>query len=49
MIKEYIKAKYGFMVHTAYIVEAKRNLGLLMYDAPNVVEELKQPRKRLKQ
>ena len=45
MIKEYIEAKYGFKVHTAYIAEAKRDLGLPMYDAPNVVEELKQPRK----
>ena len=45
MIKEYIEAKYGFKVHTAYIAEVKRNLGLSMYDAPNAVEELKQPRK----
>ena len=44
MIKEYIEAKYGFKVHTAYIAEVKRNLGLPMYDAPNAVEELKQPR-----
>ena len=46
MIKEYIEAKYGFKVHTAYIAEVKRDLGLPMYDAPNAVEELKQPRKR---
>ena len=45
MIKEYIEAKYGFKVHTAYIAEVKRELGLSMYDAPNAVEELKQPRK----
>ena len=45
MIKEYIEAKYGFKVHTAYIAEVKRNFGLPMYDAPNAVEELKQPRK----
>ena len=45
MIKEYIEAKYGFKVHTAYIAEVKRELGLPMYDAPNAVEELKQPRK----
>ena len=45
MIKEYIEAKYSFKVHTAYIAEVKRDLGLPMYDAPNVVEELKQPRK----
>lgn len=43
--KEYIEAKYGFKVHTAYIAEVKRDLGLPMYDAPNAVEELKQPRK----
>ena len=45
MIKEYIEAKYGFKVHTAYIAEVKRDLGLPIYDAPNAVEELKQPRK----
>ena len=45
MIKEYIEAKYGFKVHTVYIAEVKRDLGLPMYDAPNAVEELKQPRK----
>ncbi len=45
MIKEYIEAKYGFKVHTAYIAEVKRDLGLPMYDAPNAVEELKHPRK----
>lgn len=45
MIKEYIEAKYGFKVHTAYIAEVKRDLGLPMYDAPNAVEKLKQPRK----
>ena len=45
MIKEYIEAKYSFKVHPAYIAEVKRDLGLPMYDAPNLVEELKQPRK----
>ena len=45
MIKEYIEAKYGFKIHTAYIAEVKRGLGLPMYDAPNAVEELKHPRK----
>ena len=45
MIKEYIEAKYGFKVHTAYIAEVKRELGLPMYDAPNAVGELKKPRK----
>ncbi|MDO5575369.1 MAG: class I SAM-dependent RNA methyltransferase [bacterium] len=44
-IKEYIEEKYGFKVHTAYIAEVKRNLGLPMYDASNAVEELKHPRK----
>lgn len=43
MIKEYIEAKYGFKVHTAYIAEIRRSLGLPMYDAPNAVEELKHP------
>lgn len=45
MIKEYIEAKYGFKVHTAYIAEVKRDMVLPMYDAPNSVEELKHPRK----
>ena len=45
MIQEYSEEKYGFKVHTAYIAEVKRNLGLPMYDAPNMVEELKQPRR----
>ncbi|MDR1628930.1 MAG: RNA methyltransferase [Oscillospiraceae bacterium] len=44
MIKEYIEVKYGFKVHTAYTAEVKRDLGLPMYDAPNAVEELKNPR-----
>lgn len=44
-IKEYVEEKYGFKVHTAYIAEVKRSLGLQMYDAPNAVEELKNPRK----
>lgn len=45
MIQEYVEKKYGFKVHTAYIAEVKRVLGLSMYDAPNAAEELKQPRK----
>ena len=46
MIQEYVEQKYGFKVHTAYIAEVKRSLGLTMYDALNATEELKQPRKR---
>lgn len=46
MIQEYVEKKYGFKVHTAYIAEIKRSLALTMYDALNVTEELKQPRKR---
>ena len=46
MIQEYVEKKYGFKVHTAYIAEVKRSLGLTMYDAPNATEELKQPWKR---
>ena len=45
MIQEYVEQKYGFKVHTAYIAEVKRSLGLTMYDAPNAVKELKQQRK----
>lgn len=44
MIQQYIEEKYEFKVHTAYIAEVKRSLGLPMYDAPNGVEELKRPR-----
>lgn len=46
MIQEYIEEKYGFKVHTAYIAEVKRSLGLPMYDAPNGVDELKHPTER---
>ncbi len=28
MIKEYIEAKYGFKVYTAYIAEIKKKVGL---------------------
>ena len=42
---DYVLEKYGFKVHTAYIAEVKRSLGLPMYDAPNAVEKLKQARK----
>lgn len=44
-IQEYIEKKYGFKVHSAYIAEVKRDMGLPIYDASNAVEELKQPRK----
>ena len=40
MIQEYIEEKYGLKVHTAYIAEVKRNLGLPMYDASNAVEKV---------
>ncbi len=46
MIQEYVEKKYGLRVHTAYIAEVKRSMGLTMYDASNAVEELKQPRKQ---
>lgn len=45
MIQKYVEKKYGFKVHTAYIAEVKRSLGLTMYDATNAVEEVKQSRK----
>ena len=41
MIKDYIEAKYGFKVHTTYIIEVNRDLGLPMYEASNAAEELK--------
>lgn len=43
-IQRYVEENYGFKVHTAYVAEVKRELGLPMYDAPNAVEELKRPR-----
>lgn len=45
MIQEYVERKYGFKVHTAYIAEVKRDLGLPMLDNSNAVEELKNLRK----
>lgn len=39
-----MEKKYGFKVHIAYIAEVKRELGLSMYDAPNVAEGLRQSR-----
>ena len=45
-IQRYVEEKYGFKVHTAYVAEVKRELGLPMYDAPNAVEELKRPRQQ---
>lgn len=44
MIEQYIEEFFGLKVHTAYIAEVKRNLGLPMYDALNAVEELKRSR-----
>ena len=44
-LQEYVVQKDEFKVHTAYIAEVKRSLGLTMYDAPNATEKLKQPRK----
>ncbi len=43
-IQKWVEENYGLKVHTAYIAEVKRDLGLPMYDAPNAVEELKRPR-----
>ena len=43
-IQKWVEENYGFKVHTAYIADVKRDLGLPMYDAPNAVEELKRPR-----
>ena len=40
-----MEKKYKFKVHTAYITEVKRSLGLTMYDALNATEEVKQLRK----
>ena len=40
-IEEYVQEKYGFKVHTAYIAEVKRMVGLDMHKAPNAVEQRK--------
>lgn len=40
-IQEYVQEKYGFKVHTAYIAEVKRMVGLDMHKAPNAVEQKK--------
>ncbi len=40
-IQEYVQEKYGFKVHTAYIAEVKRMVGLDMHKAPNAVEQIK--------
>ena len=40
-IQEYVQEKYGFNVHTAYIAEVKRMVGLDMHKAPNAVEQRK--------
>ena len=40
-IQEYVQKKYGFKVHTAYIAEVKRMVGLDMHKAPNAVEQKK--------
>ena len=41
LIQEYVQEKYGFKVHTAYIAEVKRMVGLDMHKAPNAVEQRK--------
>ena len=45
-LEDYIVKKHSFNVHTAYIAEVKRSLGLPMFNAPNAVETLKNPRKQ---
>lgn len=40
MMQKYVEKKYGFKVHSVYIVEIKRTLGLTMRDVPNTVEKL---------
>lgn len=40
-IQEYVQEKYGFKVHTAYIAEVKRMVGLDMHKAPNAVDQRK--------
>lgn len=42
-----MEKNYGFKVHTAYIAEVERSLGLTTYDASNAIEDLKRSRKYL--
>lgn len=37
-IKDYVKQKYGFNVHTKYIAEVKRKHGLLMHEVSNKMD-----------
>ena len=39
--QRYVQEKYGFKLHTAYIAEVKRMVGLDMHKAPNAVEQRK--------
>ncbi len=39
LIQEYVQEKYGFKVHTAYIAEVKRMVGLEVHKAPNAAEQ----------
>ena len=40
MIQEYVEQKYGFKVHTSYIAEVKRSLGLTMYDVDENIYQI---------
>ena len=41
LIQQYVEEHYGFKVHTAYVAEVKRKLGLPTYPAPNAVARRK--------
>jgi len=41
LIQRYVEEHYRFKVHTAYISEVKRKLGLPTYPAPKIVEKRK--------
>lgn len=43
LIQDYIEDKYNFKVHSAYIAEVKRSLGLTNYEASNKTEDLESP------
>ena len=40
LIQDYIEGKYGYKVHSAYIAEVKRSLGLTTYEAANKIGDL---------
>lgn len=47
MIKEYVLEKYGFQVHTCYIAEVKRKVGIDMRECFNKSKKPNGPARKL--